>query len=449
MSKQEQRFPFFFNESQELVQLQTAEQTIVYQRDALGRVTQKRIDQEELNYSYDAIGRLVQANEQSFNYDKAGNLQSPQHHYDTKKNQLLEDATYIYTYDERGNLKGKVNKTNNHYTYYTFNGLNQLTAVYRVNQDDEIVHYLRYEYDAFNRRVSKEENTVIHYYLYDKENIIAILNENRQTLATIVHHPTLTDTPLSITNVNGTFYYHRDHQGSIIALTDEAGQIVEHITYDNTYGKVLNHFKQEENLTLNPYGYTGREMDAEDLYYYRARYYDPNTQRFLSLDPIGFEAGDFNFYRYVENDPVNFRDPWGLWPWDTNKSISAEDAKDAIGKTRGYGKIFDKPGHNIGEKGVDFLTKESCDKYNALVDILGKKKANEMYPCKDKTEQKKPSDVVAEAAQKSKDKNAHKEYCECMAFTKKYPDLSNPKMCASSAIVGENQGAKLDTNCSQ
>ncbi|MCF6245636.1 MAG: RHS repeat-associated core domain-containing protein, partial [Sulfurovum sp.] len=58
--------------------------------------------------------------------------------------------------------------------------------------------------------------------------------------------------------------------------------------------------------------YTGREMDADDLYYYRARYYDPNTQRFLSLDPIGFEAGDFNFYRYVGNDPVNFRDPSGL-----------------------------------------------------------------------------------------------------------------------------------------
>ncbi|MCF6245634.1 MAG: RHS repeat-associated core domain-containing protein [Sulfurovum sp.] len=69
---------------------------------------------------------------------------------------------------------------------------------------------------------------------------------------------------------------------------------------------------QEKDLTLNPYGYTGREMDADDLYYYRARYYDPNTQRFLSLDPIGFEAGDFNFYRYVGNDPVNYVDPSGL-----------------------------------------------------------------------------------------------------------------------------------------
>ena len=44
-----------------------------------------------------------------------------------------------------------------------------------------------------------------------------------------------------------------------------------------------------------------------------ARYYDPQTQRFLSKDPIEFEAGDFNFYRYVGGDPVNYVDPTGLF----------------------------------------------------------------------------------------------------------------------------------------
>ncbi|RLA80939.1 MAG: hypothetical protein DRG78_10020, partial [Epsilonproteobacteria bacterium] len=43
------------------------------------------------------------------------------------------------------------------------------------------------------------------------------------------------------------------------------------------------------------------------------RYYDPTTQRFLSQDPIGFNSGDFNFYRYVGNSPGNFTDPSGLW----------------------------------------------------------------------------------------------------------------------------------------
>ena len=64
--------------------------------------------------------------------------------------------------------------------------------------------------------------------------------------------------------------------------------------------------------TNNPYTYTGRELDDTDIYYYRARYYDPTTQRFLSQDPIGFASGDFNFYRYVGNSPANFRDPFGL-----------------------------------------------------------------------------------------------------------------------------------------
>jgi len=67
--------------------------------------------------------------------------------------------------------------------------------------------------------------------------------------------------------------------------------------------------------TNNPYGYTGRVVDTKDLYYYRARYYDPTIQRFISEDPIGFASGDYNFYRYVGNDPVKLVDPWGLFPW--------------------------------------------------------------------------------------------------------------------------------------
>ena len=248
-----------------------------------------------------------------FVYDKAGNNQHHNAKYNTKNNQLLEDDTYTYTYDNRGNLKGKVNKHIQAFTYYSFNTLNQLTKVYTVDTNNNVTHYLKYSYDALGRRVSKEENTVKHCYLYDNNhNIIAILDANQNHLATIVHHPHRVDTPLSITNINGTFYYHRDHQGSIIALTDSEGNIVEEITYDNAYGKVNTHSIKEENLTLNPYGYTGREMDASDLYYYRARYYDPNTQRFLSKDPIEFEAGDFNFYRYVGGDPLNFVDPSGL-----------------------------------------------------------------------------------------------------------------------------------------
>jgi len=64
--------------------------------------------------------------------------------------------------------------------------------------------------------------------------------------------------------------------------------------------------------TNNPYAYTGRELDTNDLYYYRARYYDPSLQRFLGEDSIGFMSKDFNFYRYVFNSPINYFDSSGL-----------------------------------------------------------------------------------------------------------------------------------------
>jgi hypothetical protein len=51
----------------------------------------------------------------------------------------------------------------------------------------------------------------------------------------------------------------------------------------------------------------------EDPYYYRARYYDPTTGRFLSEDPLQFLPGE-NFYRYVDNNPVFWRDASGLFP---------------------------------------------------------------------------------------------------------------------------------------
>lgn len=47
--------------------------------------------------------------------------------------------------------------------------------------------------------------------------------------------------------------------------------------------------------------------------YYRARYYDPSTGRFLSEDPIGLQGGN-NFYRYAQNSPLNWIDPSGNGP---------------------------------------------------------------------------------------------------------------------------------------
>jgi RHS repeat-associated protein len=61
----------------------------------------------------------------------------------------------------------------------------------------------------------------------------------------------------------------------------------------------------------NPAQFTGREADGTGLFSYRARYYDPTTQRFLSEDPLSFGGGDANLYRYVRDNPTNFTDPTG------------------------------------------------------------------------------------------------------------------------------------------
>ena len=62
--------------------------------------------------------------------------------------------------------------------------------------------------------------------------------------------------------------------------------------------------------------FTGREYLQEiELYDYRNRVYSAQLGRFLQPDPMRFDAGDANIYRYVSNDPVNGIDPYGLICW--------------------------------------------------------------------------------------------------------------------------------------
>jgi len=109
---------------------------------------------------------------------------------------------------------------------------------------------------------------------------------------------------------NQSFYYHKDHQGSVRALTNDAGAVVNSYDYDS-YGNI----KSSTETVPQPFRYTGQQYDAgAKLYYYRHRTYDPVTGRFLQEDPLWFGAGDLNTYRYVFNNPVNLTDPMGLSP---------------------------------------------------------------------------------------------------------------------------------------
>ncbi len=122
-------------------------------------------------------------------------------------------------------------------------------------------------------------------------------------------------TTYSSGNALATYHYLKDHQNSIIALTDSSGTVVETYEYD-AYGNTKVFDTSGTELTTssfgNRYAFQGREIDWETgLYYFRARWYDPEIGRWLSKDPIGIRGG-LNLYVAFGNNPVNFVDHFGL-----------------------------------------------------------------------------------------------------------------------------------------
>ena len=99
-------------------------------------------------------------------------------------------------------------------------------------------------------------------------------------------------------------YHLYDGLGSVTDLTDDEGDVLDGYTYD-----VFGALRSQSGSSANPWLFTGEQLDADsDLYYLRARYYDPAIGRFLSQDPL--PTG--NLYVYAGNNPVRYVDPSGL-----------------------------------------------------------------------------------------------------------------------------------------
>ncbi len=105
-----------------------------------------------------------------------------------------------------------------------------------------------------------------------------------------------------------TYYYHPDHLGSAQLVTDYEGQKYEHMEY-TPYGELWVE-EVSEPVSKTPFRFTGKEMDEETgLYYYGARYMNPRTSLWISVDPA---MDGMNWYGYCAWNPVKYTDPTGL-----------------------------------------------------------------------------------------------------------------------------------------
>jgi RHS repeat-associated protein len=227
-------------------------------------------------------------------------------------NRLVGNSSYTYTYDNNGNLTGQTHKITSAYTAYAYTTENQLKQV--TLPDNSIVTF---KYDPLGRRIEKTTPAGTFRYVYDNEDIIAVLDGNNTQTQTITHGPGI-DEPLILKNADtsANYYYHADGLGSITALTNEQGAIAEAYEYQ-AYGKPVIKDHTGAVFDASPVGnfylFTAREYDHETgLFYYRARYYSPETGRFLQEDPIHMAGMDLNLYRYALSNPVNLIDPSGL-----------------------------------------------------------------------------------------------------------------------------------------
>ena len=241
-----------------------------------------------LTYEYDAAGRRAKI---GGSFARTGLPQPLSTATYNAANQLTQRGSVTITYDSNGNLTGDGSNV------YTWNVRNKLVSISgSVNAS--------FQYDSFGRRVSATTNGTSLGYLHDGKNVVQQLS-GTTPVANLVNGKV--DELFTRTDAAGTRCLLSSHLRSALGLTDDNGALLTQYTYE-PFGQTT----VTGTASTNSFQYTGRENDETGLYFYRARYYSPLLQRFISEDPIGFRGGDTNLYAYVKNDPLNSFDPLGL-----------------------------------------------------------------------------------------------------------------------------------------
>ena len=305
-------------------------QTGTYVFDLLGNLT-SRADvpngQNSESYAYDNLNRLTaRSGSVIAGYDAAGNLTSrldsisnaltyltytPGTHRLCRSNATSSPDCDInqYVYDAKGNASPFAGRT---LSYTPFNLPTQIAGNGNT---------LAYTYDHAHARikeVSTERGTT--YYLggYEEHTTPAGVQEQRHYLNTpegsVAMHTRRGD------GTSDTRYWHRDHLGSVVAITDASGTVRQRMRFDLWGGRVA------VGAIGDPYleerGYTGHEhLDEVGLIHMNGRIYDPLTGRFLQADPLvqsPLNGRSHNRYSYVINNPLSLSDPSGYAWWNSD-----------------------------------------------------------------------------------------------------------------------------------
>ena len=323
-----------------------------YSYDLRNYITQKRSPASTLSYNYDSNGQLLSSNKsedssqnESFSYDALGNrltYNGVGSSFDNSGQRIQDDGQYTYVYDLNGNVIYKSSKSNGVSYAFEYSALNQLkkATVTSSPLGGLVLKEITYKYDPVGRRILRQvvdnvdsSKSKTQKYYYDGDNILAELDVDNNLTASYTHSPLRADDVLGVkftsTAVNqglaesaGFAYYLKDHLNSVNEITNANGDVIQKMDY-SAFGvlrSVKNASDQEVGFNNAPvkssFTYTGREFEPEiGMYYYRARYYDASTGRFLQTDPDPGKLSNpdtlLSKYVYTANNPIMFTDPSG------------------------------------------------------------------------------------------------------------------------------------------
>ncbi|WP_251862294.1 DNRLRE domain-containing protein [Clostridium sp. Marseille-Q2269] len=306
-------------------------------------------NEKKIKYYYDEADQLIREDNKIidktvvYDYDAGGNVTTKKtYKYTTQKdlNSSSPESIYNYKYED-DNWKDKLTKieiTKDGKTTtkeVSSDGIGNFTKYDGYTFDWEAGRHLtgikgngkniQFEYDdegIRTRKITDDED--IYYHVVDDKVTYELIYNNDGEEEEIYYTYDGDDRLVSLNFRGQEYYYIRNAENDIIALSDATGKVVVSYTYDS-WGKLLG-IEGELKDTLgvkNPYRYKGYRYDNETgLYYLKSRYYNPDLGRFISADAMAGKTGEIlshNLFAYCGNNPVNAIDEDGnMFGWIRN-----------------------------------------------------------------------------------------------------------------------------------